>query len=624
METAALQKNTLKKLRFKEQKQHGKKLTMLDTKLDTKDTSETPALDSDAGAAKRVAHYDLQREIGRGAMSVIYKARDTQTGEDIALKLLTLPASLTAEQARHLAACFERGVRTMARFSHPNVVAIREIGVYQGQYYLAMEYLRGQTLRARLNAGRLPSAEACLMLAQIAEVLDAIHKTWIIHRDIKPTNIMLLENGTVKLLDFGIAPSREETTLTNAGMIFSSPSCLAPEQVQGQPGTPATNIWALGVLSYEMMTGCLPFTGQTAGSVLYQIMHQPPAPTPELPAAVQEVLHRALDKHPSQRYATASALVQALKSALAEPAAEAAKLIAPQAATPKPIAPQPVEPVPAVKPVAAAPKPVPPKPTAPKHSAPQAESYALPPRSAPRWLPGAALPLLFLLGFCGAFLKWHHAPDAVRSEAAGQTAQKTALPSPSQAPVSQVSLPDVPSPQPAAAFPPLPEAHIKAHITPRPPLTARVSDSSVTQHHKYPVVQANPVVQASLESAPPRPSLLSHAPAAPRRAAAILKQTAQHISAQHSDHRPMAQKGTQPVVLVKAAAPQLLVRSAAPQVPAQSVDRQTSAQKSDQPEPAQSTEQGFTLPSESPGYDPEADARLRKSAWSQNGAASSP
>ena len=568
-------------------------------------------------------------------MSVIYKARDTQTGQDVALKLLTLPASLTSEQAKNLAARFERGSRTLARFSHLNVVSVHEIGVAQGRPYLAMEYLRGQTLRDRLSGGKLPPAEACLILAQIAEALDAIHNTGIVYRDVKPTNVMLLANGVVKLLDFGIAPSSDETALTDAGIIVGSPSCMAPEQVKGEPETPATDIWALGVLSCEMLAGHLPFTGQTAGSVPDQITDQSPAPTPNLPAAVQNVLHRALDKHPSQRYPTAHAFVQALKSALPEPMAAA-----PQAVTPKFVSPQPVASQ-AVERVAAAPKLVSPKSVAPQAAVPKSQTSpsasvkpsALSRRSVPRWLPGAALPLLFLLGFCGAYLKWHRTPDAVQKESAGQMAQKTVLPDAFQAspaPVQSV-------PQLAAPLPRRPEAQ----TAPRRHQTARVNESGLTQPRKYPVVQASPVmqvspvmqakpaVQAKLESAPPRPSLLSLTPTRPRRSAVVLKQTAQHIPVQHISAQPAGrrvpvQKAAQAVVLVKAAAPQLLVRNAAPQVSVKSAAPQVPAQNSGHSEPIQSPAQGFTLPSESESYDPEAEARLRKSTWSQNGAASSP
>lgn len=317
--------------------------------------------------AESLADYHLGLEIGRGGMSVVYEAKDRRDGEAYALKLLVMPPGLTAEDEQILVARFEREARTIARLSHPNIVDIHEVGEQGGRHFLAMEYLLGQTLRERMNRETLTPEQTFPLLTQIASALDAVHAAGIIHRDIKPTNVMLLPDGTAKLLDFGIARSCEETTLTSAGVIIGSPSYMAPEQVRGEPGTTATDLWALGVLAYEMLAGHSPFTGQTVASVLYQITNESPARTPGLPVALQKVLRRALDKRPSRRFPDAATLVQALVSA------QAGQAVSWEAADRKP-----------------RPFPV---------------SGWMTPFPVSGWMTGVALGLIFLLSFCWSVLQ---------------------------------------------------------------------------------------------------------------------------------------------------------------------------------------------------------------------------
>ena len=280
--------------------------------------------DPSGAAPERIASYELRREIGRGALSVVYEAQDTRTGQEVALKLLTLPDSLTPEEAGDFAAGFEREAQAASHLSHPNLVAINEVGTELGKPFLAMEYLPGQTLRKRLSAGKLKPAEAFPILMQIAAALDAVHQAGMMHRDVKPTSIMLLPDGTAKLLHFGLVRSPEESASARRGILVGSPFYMAPEQVKGE-GDAAADIWALGVLTCEMLTGRLPFTGLNAEAVIAQVVHQPPAPTPELPLAVQSVLRRALDKDPARRYITVSAFVQALMLAYPAKQVPAAK-----------------------------------------------------------------------------------------------------------------------------------------------------------------------------------------------------------------------------------------------------------------------------------------------------------
>jgi serine/threonine protein kinase len=548
----------------------------------------------DDAAQKRIGHYDLRREIGRGALSVVYEAQDTRSGQDVALKLLTLPSSLTAEEASSLVARFEREARTAARLSHPNLVGIYEIGTEQSRHFLAMEYLKGQTLRKRMSAGMLTPQEAVSILTQIAGALDAVHQAGVTHRDVKPTTIMLLPDGTAKLLDFGIAQSTEEATTTHRDIIVGSPSYMAPEQIKGETGTKSADIWALGVLGYEMLTGHLPFTGSNVEGVMSQILHQGPTAMPRLPLAVQKVLRRVLDKQPAQRYPTASAFVQALKFALPGQA--------PQAPECKSAAFPDMSSKPAVSP-----KPV----TAERKPAVSS------PLLLPHWGPGAALLCLFLLGFCGAAVMRIQASSHKQKEADSQGAVPAASQRPPQlsasqpqASRSQVSL--IPSFVPAVSVP----AKVQS--------ASRNSSAASLNASNLPMPRKSPVMQAKQDVAQARPlsaaKSVATAPVQTRRLTV--------------NHKPVNRKQSadQPV-LVPTSIPQARVQVTSRQVPTQRTSRSgavqsagqhVSALNNDQPAAAQSAAQSFTLPADGGSYDPEAEARSRKSAWSQEGPASNP
>ena len=278
-------------------------------------------MNTDAAIPERLAGYTLVREAGRGAMSTVYEARD---GKDrrVALKMLHAPATLAAEQQRALIERLDREARVMLRLSHPNVVRLFDVGQQAGEHFIVMEYLDGQTLRARLDGGPLSLAEASRLLDQAAAALDAVHAEGIIHRDVKPSNIMLVGDGIVKLMDFGVARQGDDTTITQTGMIVGSPAYMSPEQVRGDENTPSTDLWALGILLYEMLAGHSPFTGSNVSTVLYRVAHETPAPVPGLSNAVQQILRRALDKNPARRYRTGRALADAFRSAVLGPAVQ--------------------------------------------------------------------------------------------------------------------------------------------------------------------------------------------------------------------------------------------------------------------------------------------------------------
>jgi len=599
----------------------------------TKDPNDTLIMDaasdasitkSDDAAPKRIAHYNLKREIGRGARSVVYEAQDMRTGQDVAVKLLSLSPAVTPEDAERLIEGFEREARIAARLSHPNIVHVHEVSPQQNRHFLAMEYLNGQTLRKRMSDGALTPQEAAPILSQIAGALDAVHKAEIVHRDVKPANVMLLPDGTAKLLDFGNARSGKDAALTPKGMSAGSPFYMAPEQIKGETGTAATDIWALGVLSYEMLTGHLPFDGLNVGGVMFQIMHEPPAPMPDLPPAVQKVLLRALDKRPSQRYPTAGAFVQALKLAYPRQA---------------PVTP---EQKPAALPKrAASPKPA--------RSLKPAASFSLP---GPKWVPEAALLGLFLLGFSGAYLVRLHT-DSHTQKAANLTAARN-LRQPAPVSVQASAPPDVlPASQPQASSSDVPA---EPSTAPAEPSTApAVSVPLKAQAETHDKVQAVPRDdQAASQVEPVQAQALAVVPVQPRRPASNPatkeKQASQHLAAPTARQRLTApilghpaplQVASQHVQL-RTAGQRVPIQAASQQVPVQRADRSEPVQNMNRSEPvqnvnppvsaqgtgrrvpAQSNEQAYTLPAGGDGYDPEADARRRKADWSENGSASHP
>ncbi|MBV9850445.1 MAG: protein kinase [Armatimonadetes bacterium] len=273
-------------------------------------------MQTEISSPETLGPYTLIREIGHGGMSVVHQAVDRRTGKTVALKVHAIPPSLAATERRSVLARFGREARAMARLSHPGIIAIHEVGEQDGMHFLAMEYLDGLPLSERLESGPLTASEAAPILSQVAEAIDAVHAAGVVHRDIKPSNVMLLPDGTAKLLDFGVARQSEDTTITATHSIVGSPTYMAPERVEGALGDPPSDIWALGVLLYEMLAGRPPFEGASIPSVLYQVTHATPAPIPHLSGPVQQVVRRALEKDLQRRYPTARALADALTAAL--------------------------------------------------------------------------------------------------------------------------------------------------------------------------------------------------------------------------------------------------------------------------------------------------------------------
>jgi serine/threonine protein kinase len=274
-------------------------------------------------AERRIGPYRLLRELGRGGTSTVYEAADARNGRVVALKALAGASHLSDAEQNALVQRMEREARAIDLLSHPNIVRIVEVGSLGDTPetripYLAMEFLLGETLRARLDrAGAFSLPAAAAILDQMAAAVDAVHAAGVVHRDLKPGNIMLLPDGTAKLMDFGIARQSDDTMVTRQGMMIGSPAYMSPEQAAGQPATSAADQWALGVVLYEMVTGQPPFVGENVPATLHQVLYGTPQIVPaSVPPAIRSVLARALERDPARRFPNAVALAGAFRGAL--------------------------------------------------------------------------------------------------------------------------------------------------------------------------------------------------------------------------------------------------------------------------------------------------------------------
>jgi len=317
--------------------------TGTDTRTDVGTDTETAAgMDLEH---PRLSHYRLERELGRGFSSIVYEATDERRQRAVALKVLTFLQTLSEERRVDLAERFRREAQAVSILSHPNIVAIYEVGhAGDGRQYIAMECLPGETLRQRLHrSSPLTVPEAVAIAVRVADALHYAHGRGIVHRDIKPDNIFLAGSAgsepTPKLMDFGIAHVLSDQGLTQDGTIVGSPAYMSPEQINGQPLDARTDIFSLAVTVTEMVTGAKPFVGETIPAVMQQILRH----TPDLRAVpdrrLERILTKALSKNPSARYPDAAAFAEALRQAA--PQAAAAPSIATQVITgvpPRPIA----------------------------------------------------------------------------------------------------------------------------------------------------------------------------------------------------------------------------------------------------------------------------------------------
>lgn len=261
-------------------------------------------------------HYEVEETIGGGGMGVVYRARDPRLHRRVALKFL--PSHLSAhEEAEER---FFREARAAAALNHPHIARIHEVGETEdGRRFIVMDYYEGDTLKEKLRrGGPLPDEDAVRYAKQIASALTAAHDEGIIHRDVKPGNVIVTEEGGVKLLDFGLAKAASETRLTEPGQRLGTAAYMSPEQVRGDPVDLRADVWALGVLLYEMLTGERPFQGQQTMALLQSILHDEPVPLDErrsgVPSGLTALVERCLRKDPDDRCSSAEAVYDALEA----------------------------------------------------------------------------------------------------------------------------------------------------------------------------------------------------------------------------------------------------------------------------------------------------------------------
>ncbi|NMB99500.1 MAG: serine/threonine protein kinase [Thermoanaerobaculaceae bacterium] len=265
---------------------------------------------------EKIGRYEILDKLGQGAMGVVYKARDPNIGRIVALKTMTHSANLPEEQRKEYAKRFFREAQSAGALQHPNIVTIYDMDEDDGIPFIAMEYIEGKSLSKIIEEkGQMPVLEAVSIIKQVAEGLSFAHEKGIVHRDIKPDNILVDRNGRAVVTDFGIA-HLEESNLTRTGEVLGTPFCMSPEQILEGKLDRRSDLFSLGVVFYLMLTGRRPFKGETISSICYHIVHTVPDPLPQdssIPMPLLSILHKLLEKDPDKRYSNGKELISDLE-----------------------------------------------------------------------------------------------------------------------------------------------------------------------------------------------------------------------------------------------------------------------------------------------------------------------
>ncbi len=266
-----------------------------------------------------LGRYLIEAEIGRGAMGVVYRAYDPQLGRTVAIKTISLSGPEFSNDQQEYRARFFREARAAGRLSHPGIVTIFDVGEDSGsgEPYLVMEHISGEPLsRVLTRTRKLPLSLALQYAQEIAEALDYAHTQGVVHRDIKPQNILITEDGHAKIADFGVAWLNQE--IGQAGEVVGSPAFMAPEQMAGKKVDARSDLFSLGVVLYTMLTGFRPFQGNSSKTVVFKVMNIEPVPVTsfqsDIPPELNAIVARAIAKNPDERYPSGAALVRDLKA----------------------------------------------------------------------------------------------------------------------------------------------------------------------------------------------------------------------------------------------------------------------------------------------------------------------
>ncbi len=275
-----------------------------------------------AALPTRIGRYVIESELGRGMMGVVYRARDPELDRAIALKTISLAFAVPEEERSAFEKRFLAEARAAAKLSHPAIVVVHDVGrdTESGALYIALEMLRGRTLEEIVRAsGPLPWPEAVRLGVRLAEALGHAHHAGVIHRDVKPANVMMIGPGEPKLMDFGVA-KLNSGNLTASGETFGTPLYMSPEQALGQKLDGRADLFSLGSILYFALTGANPFAADSVPAILARVAYEVPPPpstlVPEVPAAVDAVLAKAMAKAPGERYRDGAALSEALRGVL--------------------------------------------------------------------------------------------------------------------------------------------------------------------------------------------------------------------------------------------------------------------------------------------------------------------
>jgi serine/threonine-protein kinase len=453
----------------------------------------------------QIGKYRIERELGRGAMGVVYKAFDPVVERMIAIKTIRLDV----EDAEELVKRLRREAKSVGQLEHPNIVTLYDAGETGGLFYLAMQFIQGETLQDRLTRQRwFALKEVQELFRQICAGLDYAHQRGVIHRDIKPANIMITNDGTVKLTDFGIAKMAGAGT-TSAGLIVGTPSYMSPEQALGRPLDGRSDIFSLGCILYELVTGEKAFPGQNVTTVMYKIVHEAPTPLaalqPGVDPAVEALVLKALAKNPDERFQSCSELSTALELYLTKAHASMPKTSV-------------AGDVPAPPPKAAVPQPLP-TPAASQQVVPPASSVAIPPAASSAsvpmvaqaglplaWLGGGVLGTLLLMVIILLVMQMRRPSTPPQPAPASANTSQPVTPSPSSSTATQ---PQVSNP---ASVPPISASAQESKPPAVPRQTARVPQQPTKERTTRP---ASPVPPTTARAQPQVSAPISPAPAAP-------------------------------------------------------------------------------------------------------------